>query len=131
MEKLERKIKSMEKWKNDGKAKQWWMVWLLTLEIEEGNEGQRRKKKRAMMSWMRWDPLDYLFIWHSFNFYFWLRSLGPIPATTVFMDWMIKSTARGVWIKRLSTVQPQSNDTLYFTSIFISSTSKFNANKIK
>jgi len=26
------------------------MVWLLTLEIEEGNEGQRRKKKRAMMS---------------------------------------------------------------------------------
>jgi len=29
------------------------MVWLLTLEIEEGkwgNEGQRRKKKSAMMS---------------------------------------------------------------------------------
>lgn len=77
------------------------------------NEGQRREKKRAMMSWMTWDPLDYLLF--ALVFIFYLGVWVPFPATTVFMDWMIKTTARGVWIKRLSTVQPQSNDTLYFT----------------
>lgn len=62
-----------------------------------------------MITWMKWDPHDNLYF-TVYRFFFFDLGVGPILATIVFMDWMIKSTARGVWTKGLANHNKRMED---------------------